>query len=152
VWASYRVDAPALGSVVEALRSRLARGVASDTPAFLSASGRLALGRRDTAGAIAALRAIRSVATPADLLWEYPAAYAEERVLLARLLLARGEPAAAIVVAEVLDHGWPVAFTAYVPASLTVRAQAARALGSSRDAAAYAARLASARREGTGSH
>jgi hypothetical protein len=52
-----------------------------------------------------------------------------ERLLLARLLLARGEALAALQVASNFDAPSPVAYLPYLPASLALRITAADRLG-----------------------
>jgi len=64
-----------------------------------------------------------------------------ERLQLARLLAARGEYKHAIEVADVFDASGPVVYTLYLAPSLTLRADAADALGRTRLADAFRARL-----------
>jgi hypothetical protein len=144
-WAWHESDAPMLDSIVGVLRARLPRGSPFDSAVHHGMAARLAVLRGDTARALSALAALRTVGTPIELSWELWAPRAEERLLLARLLLARREYEAALGVASVFDHAQPVAFLSYVPASLEVRAAAARALGRDREAAGYEARLAAIR-------
>lgn len=56
-------------------------------------------------------------------------ALALERLEYARLLMARGQYERAIDVANVFDSPWPVVHLLYLRPSLTLRAEAAAALG-----------------------
>ena len=62
--------------------------------------------------------------------------------MLAQLLLARGQAAEALDVAGGFDSPVPVAYLMYLPASLSIRVQAAEQLGDTRLAEAGRARLA----------
>jgi serine/threonine-protein kinase len=96
----------------------------------------------DTAGAIQALRRL-PLPIPADsLTWSLASPLAAERLTLAELLLARGEYREALDVAAGFDHPEPLAFVPFVPRSLAIREQAARALGRRDEASEYGRRLA----------
>jgi hypothetical protein len=84
----------------------------------------------DSASALEQLR--RLVPTTDDwgaLTWYPWEALGAERLLLARLLLARGEALAALQVASNFDAPSPVTYLPYLPASLVVRIEAAERLG-----------------------
>ena len=110
-------------------------------------AARTALWRGDTVAAVAQLRTVRALGTAADLAWTFPAPAAEERLLLARLLLAQRDYRGAARVADVFDNQEPMAFVAHVPASLEIRAAAARGMGQAKAAAGFEARLAEIRSE-----
>jgi hypothetical protein len=101
------------------------------------------LARGDTSGAREAFRALlRSPFPPgAALTWDPIGGFARERLLLAQLLLAAGQPADARAVADVLDSAAPAVFLLYMRPSLELRAKAADALRDARAAATYRARL-----------
>ena len=145
LWAFHARDAATLDSIVTVLAARAPQRPL-DSAVREGMAARLALLRGDSARAVAGLRQVRAVGTPSDLSWDLIAPRAEERLLLARLLLARGENEEALRVAAVFDHPQPVAFVTYVPASLEVRAAAARALGRSREQRTFEARLERIRR------
>ena len=78
--------------------------------------------------------------------WDEAASLGLERLTLGRLLMARGQFAAARAVLEVLDSAQPAVFPLYAPAALRLRAEAAAALGDAAQAEALrkrAARIAS---------
>jgi serine/threonine-protein kinase len=104
-------------------------------------SARIALLRGDSATAIRHLQSVLSVGRRDSLEWELAEPMAGERLLLAQLLLARGQAAAAITVASVFDHQGPIVFLPYLPASLTVRVRASESLGNTAAAARYRDRL-----------
>jgi eukaryotic-like serine/threonine-protein kinase len=88
----------------------------------------VALARRDSAGALRRFAALRPTAVLQQLegaIWE---ALAPERLEYARLLLARGDAAAAHRVASTFDSPAALINQLFLPASLDVRARAARAL------------------------
>ena len=100
----------------------------------------LALG--DTSRAIAELRSLVPTAPADTLQWISGEALSIERVLLARLLLTRGQYREAHDVAVTLDHQWPVFFPQQVPQSLVIRISAADRLGMNKLADGYRTRLA----------
>jgi serine/threonine-protein kinase len=99
------------------------------------------LARGDTAGAIARLRALTPTARRDSLATELPEPLAVERMLLADLLLARGEFEEAHWVAAVFDHPGPLMFLPFLGRSLEVRLRAAEALGWEDRADRYRERL-----------
>jgi hypothetical protein len=98
------------------------------------------IARLDSAVAIEELRRLPTPA-PESLAWGFGASLAPERLLLARLLLARGRHREAIWAASVFDHPEPVVFVQFVPESLRVRYEAALALNDRPAAQRYRARL-----------
>ncbi|HTT68915.1 MAG TPA: hypothetical protein VMF70_12900, partial [Gemmatimonadales bacterium] len=143
-----RGDRTRLDSIVAILATRLPKHWPLDSVEYAAMAARTALWRGDTIAAIARLRVVRAVGSQADLAWTFSAPAAEERLLLARLLLAQRDYRGASRVAEVFDHQQPMAFVAYVPASLEVRAAAARGLDEGRAVAGFEARLAAIDRAG----
>lgn len=91
-------------------------------------TGHLALARGDTSEAISRFRALGSTGTRSDLENRFEEPLAVERYLLAQLLLARGEYQEAYAVAAIFDHPAPVIFLPFLPASLSIRLQAAGGL------------------------
>jgi serine/threonine-protein kinase len=141
-WVWRRGDGARLDSIVTILRARLPLGVPMDSVVYASMAGHAALLRGDTTAAIAHLRSVRAVGPQQELAWDLGLPAAEERLLLARLLLARREYGEAARVAAVLGHPQPVAFVSLIRASLEIRAAAARETGQTRAAAGFEARLA----------
>jgi len=125
-WSAHYGDTIQLAAVADHLRRRAqASGRATDQVPARVMAARLLLLRGDTAGAIDSLQAIRPVAPFPHLVWRYWEALAPERLLLARLLLAKGYPAQAMRVAQSFDGQRTAVDVAYLPASLEVRRRAA---------------------------
>jgi serine/threonine-protein kinase len=100
----------------------------------------------DTASALAMLDALVPATAPGDVVrWQEPDALGAERLLLARLLVARGQFERAIGVANVFDAAWPSIHVLYLPASLELRAGAAAALGDRRLESQFRNRLVALR-------
>ncbi len=95
----------------------------------------------DTTGAIAAFRALRPNAPHDSLLTDLFESLAPERITLARLLLARGDPAGAQAVASSMDHPQSIMNLLFLRESLIIREAAAVALGHQQSAAMARARL-----------
>ncbi len=118
-------DAMARGDLAaeQRLRSDRAFNVANDSALMLTLDARMALLLGDSTAAIDLLQ--RSLALPAaeNLDWSLQAPRPIERLLLARLLLARSRPDDALVMAAAFD-GQPMAFLPFLPASLELRATA----------------------------
>ena len=138
----HRGDRARLDSIVAILASRLPGHDPRDSVVYAGMAGRAALWRGDTAAAVASLRAARAMGRSGELAWMPTPPGAEERMLLAQVLLARRDYAEAARVAAAFDHQEPAAFLAYVPASLQIRAASARGMGEERAAAGFEARLA----------
>jgi eukaryotic-like serine/threonine-protein kinase len=143
-WIAHRGGA----AEAEEMSERILRNAPSGSPrrdSLLAASlrARAALARGDSTDALRQLRALTPTATShQDLIWDPWESLGGERLLLARLLLARGQAAGALEVASGFDSPVPVAYLMYLPASLSVRVQAAEQLGDTRLAEADRARLA----------
>jgi tetratricopeptide (TPR) repeat protein len=129
----------------DSLASRAGRDP-SNRPYVVVLDARLALLQGDTIGAIAALQYVLGAGPQrGDLDWGLGESLAADRLLLARLRLARREWRDAIRSATVFDHPTPAVFLAFVPASLELRRTAAEALGETREARTYLDRLAALR-------
>jgi hypothetical protein len=102
---------------------------------------RLRLLDGDTAAAIGLLRMGLGLGRRDHLEQDLAEPAAGERLLLAELLLARGDPGAARSAAAILDHPAPTAFLPFLSASLELRRRAAMALGDGREARALQERL-----------
>jgi serine/threonine-protein kinase len=95
-----------------------------------SLEARLTLLRGDSAGALEQLRRLAPTAADGrDLTWNPWEALGGERLVLAELLLARGEALAALQVASNFDAPAAISYLPYLPASLTLRIKAAERLG-----------------------
>jgi Tfp pilus assembly protein PilF len=104
-------------------------------------NARLVLAKGDTDQAIAQLAALKPTAVRRDVAWQPWAALGVERLLLAELLVARGRYENALRVASQLDATEPVTYLLYLRPSLELRLRAARALGDTKLASRYEARL-----------
>ncbi|HTT68106.1 MAG TPA: hypothetical protein VMF70_08760, partial [Gemmatimonadales bacterium] len=131
MYAWLRRDAARLQQIVGVLADtmRVGESDGADTLAHGALAARLAVLRADTTQAIAILSSLTPRGTMGELAWEWMAPLAEERLLLAQLLLAKGRYADALAVAGVLDAAAPMAYALYLRDGLEVRAQAAHALG-----------------------
>jgi hypothetical protein len=130
----------------EAARDALAARASADNDPWLRRladvlSARLALVSGDTMAAETGLRAALAVGRRDVLDWDVSESLAPERLLLAELSLARGQPAAAMAIAGIFDHPAPIVFLPFLPASLAIRRDAALALGHRHDAELFNARL-----------
>jgi len=126
----------------DSLAARAARLGSPATARFADVLGaRLALLRGDTAAAIAGLRPALAAGRPEQLGWDLGEPLASDRLLLAELLLARGQVREAISAAAIFDQQEPIAFLPYLPASLSLRRRAALALGQDTEARRYERRL-----------
>jgi tetratricopeptide (TPR) repeat protein len=143
-WIAHRGGA----AEAEEMSERILRNARAGSPrrdSLLAASlrARVTLARGDSTEALRQLRALTPTATShQDLTWNPWESLGGERLLLARLLLARGQAAGALEVASGFDSPVPVSYLMYLPASLSVRVQAAEQLGDTRLAQAGRARLA----------
>ncbi len=134
-------------SGTEELRGALAARAASSRDPWIARlaealDARLVLLRGDTTAAIGRLRTVLGTGRRNELDWGVAEPLAPDRLLLASLLSARGQPREAIAVAAVFDHQAPIVFLPYLPASLALRSRAAIALDGAVEARRYEARLA----------
>lgn len=102
---------------------------------------RLVLLKGDTAAAIQRLRVALSAGRREALDWDVGESLAADRLLLAELLLARGQPGEAMSAAAVFDHQAPAVFLPFLPASLGLRHRAALAMGREAEARRFQDRL-----------
>jgi hypothetical protein len=129
-WYARNRDAAAADGMRRTLVEEAARtGDPRTTGLAAALTGQLAALRGDTASAIALLRTVISSGRRELLQWDLSEPFPRERLLLAELLLARGQAHAAMVVAAAFDQSDPVAFLPYLPASLVLRHRAALAMG-----------------------
>lgn len=136
LWAAHRRDAVTAGALAEAA-SRVGLRTPQDSLLAEGLAAWAALARNDTGQALERLAALTPVAD--DTPWESQGA---EQVQLAELLLVRREYAWAIRAAEAIDAPGSIRNLLYLPASLSVRARAALALGDRRSTARFERRLA----------
>jgi hypothetical protein len=95
----------------------------------------------DTALAIDALEHLKPPGAAGDLAWSFGDALPVERLLLARLLLAKGRFQESLAAALIFDHPEPTTFVAFVGESLGIRYRAALALGNQQAADSLRRRL-----------
>jgi hypothetical protein len=145
-WASHTGDSAALAAIASALESRVNQTDARMDRLMLDVmEARLAVARGDTAVAIGRLEQLVPTASHRELAWSMWEPVAAERLLLAQLLLARGEYVRAHQVASFFDYGEAVAYSLHVAASLEIRIAAATALGREDLAGQHRSRLAALR-------
>jgi tRNA A-37 threonylcarbamoyl transferase component Bud32 len=141
-WRAERNDRAGANAIREALAARAARERDPGIARFAEALGaRVVLLQGDTAAAIDRLRAVLGGAVQDELDWGVGESLAPDRLLLAELLLARGQSREAITAAAVFDDPVPAVFLPYLPAGLAIRRQAALALGQGSEARRFEARL-----------
>jgi hypothetical protein len=147
IWALHRGEAERLDTILQVMMTHAVAGSDPDSLLTSALAAHLALLQADTTTALRRLRALNSSAPRPDLasgLWE---SLGSERLLLAELMLVRGENAEALRVASVFDHPQPLIYLMYLPASLAVRERAARQLGRPALADAFRRRLVALGRE-----
>ena len=151
IWAAHRGRAAETREIARLLLQRAAAGnPRRDSLLAASLRARATLARGDTAGAIRLLRALTpNTASLQDLTWNPWESLGGERLLLARLLLARSRASEALEVASGFDSPAPVCYLMYLPASLTIRMRAAEQLGNVRLAQVSRERLAALRSQST---
>lgn len=106
-----------------------------------SLTAHLALAEGDTAAALEVFRTLRPNAPRRIMWWRRVEPLPLDRLRLAEIMLARSEYDEAIVVASGFDHHQPAIYVTFVPRSLVIRIEAARALGRDDLVARYRARL-----------
>jgi len=130
-WYDHTGDIDNLRAVTDAL---LRRAEATGDVAFQMVGGgmaaRLAIAEGDTLLALQHLEAIHPFGRRVDLEWDFEKGLPRERLLLAELLLARGDYQRAIEVARGFELD-PQVYLLYLPRSLEIRAEAARLLDDS---------------------
>lgn len=141
-WLVHAADRTGQDAILEVLTERASGTAATPQDAFFAEAARLhdaALLGRSLEEALAALPGPGRDA----LAWGFGASLAPQRLDLARRLLHEGRLVEAIRAAAVFDHGEPILFVQFVPASLQIRMEAARELGDREAASRYEARLRS---------
>jgi hypothetical protein len=147
VWAARegRLDAAA-GAARELNRRADSTQNAGDRRSAQSVMAHAAVAAHDTARAIALLTPLVGATIPRDdLQWDEWKSMADERLLLAQLLLARRDARGALDVADVFDSTQPAVFLWYIVPSLELRIRAAESLGDDRLASRFKERIASMR-------
>jgi hypothetical protein len=137
-WCAHRRDTVRLRALRAAMLADT-QGTALPIRAVLD--GHLALARGDTITALRHFRVLRLDAPRDAVEWSLVESLAIERLLLARLAIARGDYAEAHRVAGVFDHPAPVAYLSFMRPALDVRLRSARALGKSDLVGRYRARM-----------
>jgi len=134
------------------LRSRAQRGGSPEEAQLAGMLGRsvaahTALSRSDTSTALALLEALVREGVPGgqSIEWDVAQPRGLERLRLAQLLLARGQPERALGVADMFDSAGPSVYLLYLAESLEVRTEAATTLGDVGRATRYRNRLAALR-------
>ena len=142
VWEGYRGNAPAVQAMADRAAAAATQpgAIRRDTVLARSLAAWAALARRDTAQALSRFRALVPAGGEKADPWE---ALGAERITTAALHLARAEYPDAFRVASFFDAPGSVSYVIYLPASLALRARAARAMGDARLAAEIEGRLAS---------
>ena len=136
-------DTAELASIQRIVESRAdSSGARTDRLVAAEASARLSLLRGDTTRAIKELLALEPTARRNDITWMPWESLGAERMMLAELLLARGNARRAIDVATLIDAPEPAAYLYWLRFSLQLRVRAADQLHDARLAKSYRARLA----------
>jgi DNA-binding SARP family transcriptional activator len=141
-WYARQGSIDTLAAIVSHLDVRLQ--ARSDRLTRLVADGlraRLLLARADTASALVQLKTLRPNAPRASLTNMPFEALAQERIMLARLLLAKRQYVEALRAAETFDRPQPDWYLPHLGESLRIRISAARALDLQERARRYEARL-----------
>ncbi len=129
-WEAYYGTRDALAAVEKTLWFKAdSSGQSRDSTLARIVSAHASVAAGDTNLALERLRALQPSGTDQDIAWSLWSPMGLERLMLARLLLNRSEPAEAIRVASVFDSPQPTLYLLFIAPSLTVRAQAAEALG-----------------------
>jgi eukaryotic-like serine/threonine-protein kinase len=130
-WEAHAGRAEVAAEIAESLQARNAvAGNRRDSLLLASLAARVTLARGDSAAALQQLRALAPTTEDGSALtWNPWESLGGERLILARLLLARGENLAALQTASNFDAPTPMTFLPYLPASLALRLEAAERLG-----------------------
>ncbi len=117
-------------AAAQAIADTLARrGARQERLMARSITARATLARGDSAAALTLLAGLAPDTTRTPLTWDAWESLGGERLLLARLLFAKGRYAESYRVASDFDAPDPVPYVMYVPASLALRMHAAERLG-----------------------
>jgi len=147
VWEARSGRVSVADAIARNLQARAAKsGEVHERLLAKSMASHAALARGDSANAMRMLTELVGEELPsAELSWNVATSRGTDRIALAELLLTRRDYRKAIDVADVFDSEWPQIYILYYPASLSVRADAASALGDNEAAARYRNRLATLR-------
>ena len=143
VWHTQQGDQATAAELREALIRRDTPRSPQPTARYLADAlgAHLLLASGDTGRAISAFQRLAPRVPSDSLNWSQELPLAVERIVLARLLLDRGQHAAAIETAALFDHPAPMVYVAFIPASLSIRLRAAEQSGRTADAERYRTRL-----------
>jgi hypothetical protein len=146
-WSAHTGNAGEAAEMADLIRRRSSKGdPRRDSLLASSLLARATLASGDSAEALRLLRALVPTASShQDLTWNPWESLAGERLLLAQLLLAHNQMDEAIQVAANFDSPVPIAYLMYLPASLSLRIEAAERLGDSRLVRLSQVRLAALR-------
>ena len=141
-WMARTADTTRVQEIASALRSK-ADSSRSRRDLLIAQlmHARLTLARGDSTGAIAALRAVRPNGPRREIAWQPWEGLGLERLLLAELLVARGQSADALKIASQLDATEPLPYLVYLRRSVQLRLSIARKTGDAILADRYDARL-----------
>jgi tetratricopeptide (TPR) repeat protein len=135
-------DTVALGSIQRIVEARAASsGARTDKLVAAEGSARLSLLHGDSSRAIKVLKALVPTARRNDIAWQPWESLGAERLMLAKLLLARGDARGAIDIATLIDAPEPAAYLYWLRPSLQLRMHAAEQLRDARLVKSYRARL-----------
>jgi hypothetical protein len=144
IWLAHRGDTTGLDQVANAaVRLAETSQAQLDISTARSIVARRALLRADTAQAITLLKGVTPAGDGSHIEWGMQEPFGQEQLLLAELLLARGQARESIEAASHLDHPRPIIYLMYLRQSLEFRRRATEHLGDS--AAASTFRIALAR-------
>jgi serine/threonine-protein kinase len=130
VWYHAHGDSAEVGTIARAAEARAADSATpQDSIASAAIGGWGLLASGDTIGAIERFASLRPALPGSALAWDLWGSLASERIMLARLLLARVDPAEAYRIASQFDHPQPVMYLPHLPVSLAIRVEAADRLG-----------------------
>jgi serine/threonine-protein kinase len=130
-------------NIRSALQAEADDGGSQELAQVLLAHERLAM--KDSLGAMETLEARLPVAPYQELVWGLAAPLAFPLLARARIELAQRRFEEALATASLFDHPQPVVYLPYLPESLSIRIDAARALGRESLAAGFERRLRSLR-------
>ena len=131
IWEALNGRATVARAVQRILETRARKsGLPADARLARSIAAFATFAAGDTTKALQLFKSVVDEPAPgADLAWDVAEPRGGERLMLARLLVAKKDYRKAIDVANVLDAAWPSIYLLYVPQSLELRADAAAAAG-----------------------
>ncbi len=142
VWKAHQGQGEEAERIAETLATRARRsGDRRERLLAKAMAAQAALARGDSARALVLLQAVAPTGDRDVLRWYPWESLGGEQFALAHLRFARGDFREALRVAADFDAPAPVIYLIYLPASLALRLRAARALGETRLAERYRARL-----------